>query len=124
MAIELVEVMGISLTGDVSYSVMNVKGMVTSDLNVHLPNAKNSNAGSVKVLVTLKLSVQMCSKEEKFFFLSFNDTEFENEYDDEHMMNLVALVSEQTASKSAVESDSDDDGEIDPSVEYRKLYDN
>ena len=66
----------------------------------------------------------MCSKEEKFFFLSFNDTEFENEYDDEHMMNLVALVSEQTASKSAVESDSDDDGEIDPSVEYRKLYDN
>lgn len=40
------------------------------------------------------------------------------------MMNLVALVSEQADSKSAAESDSDDDGEIDPSVEYRKLYDN
>lgn len=68
VAIELVEVMGISLTGDVSYSVMNVKGMVTSDLNVLLPNANNSNAGSVKVLVTLKLSVQTYLKEEKNIF--------------------------------------------------------
>ena len=40
------------------------------------------------------------------------------------MMNLVALVSEQEDTKSAVDSESDDDGEIDPTVEYQKLYDN
>ena len=32
-------------------------------------------------------------------FLSFSDTESENEEDDEHMINLVALVSEQAYSK-------------------------
>ncbi|KAF2538540.1 hypothetical protein F2Q68_00021730 [Brassica cretica] len=40
------------------------------------------------------------------------------------MINLVALVSEKKDSKSAVDYESDDDREIDPTVEYRKLYDN
>lgn len=38
-------------------------------------------------------------------------------------MNLVALISEEEKSKPVEDSESDDDDEIDPKLEYRKIYD-
>ncbi|XP_056843312.1 uncharacterized protein LOC130495810 [Raphanus sativus] len=55
--------------------------------------------------------------------LSFSDTESEGDDDDDRMMNLVAFIAEESDTKAGEESESDDE-EIDPKVEYRKLYDN
>ena len=124
LVLETLEVMGISLTRNMICNVMNVRDIDISDHNVLLPSGKNSTAESVKDLVTKNLSAQICSKKGEKSFLSFRDTESEDEEGDEHMINLVALVSEKKDSKSAVDYESDDDREIDPTVEYRKLYDN
>ncbi|KAF8052613.1 hypothetical protein N665_1537s0006 [Sinapis alba] len=53
--------------------------------------------------------------------LRLSDTDSDEEANEDGMLNMVALVSKIDGKNS--DSDFDDDEEIDPKVEYRKLYD-